>query len=112
MFGELTLSGLAGGEYLPLPVEFGCCRYAVLKCCGLKDEFTLGDNGVLQKLRKLQKSRDYLRIIMIPTIIMIAPTSLSQLILSENKNRPPRKAINGNADVMGITREIIPYLRA
>ena len=43
---EVTLSGFAGGEYLPLPVEFGGCRYAVLQCCGLKDEFTLRDNGI------------------------------------------------------------------
>ena len=30
---EVTLSGFAGGEYLPLPAEFGYCRYAVLQSC-------------------------------------------------------------------------------
>ena len=49
---------------------------------------------------------------MIPTIIMIAPTSLSQLILCENKNRPPIRATNGKAEAMGITREIIPSFRS
>ena len=44
---EVTLWGFVGGGYLPLlPAEFGCCRYAVLQCCGWKDEFTLRDNGV------------------------------------------------------------------
>jgi len=84
----------------------------VLQCCGLKDEFTVRDKGVLQEVSKLRKRRDYLRIIMIPAIIMIVPTNLSQLILSEKRNRPPRRAIKGNAEVMGITREIIPYLMA
>ena len=84
----------------------------MLQCCGLKDEFTVRDKGVLQEVSKLRKRRDYLRIIMIPAIIMIVPTNLSQLILSEKRNRPPRRAIKGNAEVMGITREIIPYLMA
>ena len=30
---EVTLPGFAGGGYLLLPVEFGCCRYAVPQCC-------------------------------------------------------------------------------
>jgi hypothetical protein len=47
MLREVTLSGFAGGEYLPLPADFRCCRYAVLQCCNLKDEFTLRDNGFL-----------------------------------------------------------------
>ena len=51
---EVTLSGFAGGEYFPLPAEFGYCRYAVLQCCGLKDGIALRNNGALQKLRKLQ----------------------------------------------------------
>jgi hypothetical protein len=41
---------------------------------------------------------------------MITPTSLSQRILSENKNRPPIKVYKGNAVAIGITREIIPYV--
>jgi len=41
---------------------------------------------------------------------MIAPTSLSQRILSENKNRPLIKVYKGNAVVIGTTREIIAYL--
>jgi len=44
---EVTLSGFAGGEYLPLPTEFGYCGYAVLQCCGLKDGISLRDNGAL-----------------------------------------------------------------
>jgi len=40
---EVTLSGLAGGEYLPLPASKG-----------LLQQFTLKDNGFLQRLRKLQ----------------------------------------------------------
>jgi hypothetical protein len=46
---EVTLSGLEGKESLPLPAHFRCCRYAVLQCCGLKDEFALMDNRVPQK---------------------------------------------------------------
>ena len=49
---------------------------------------------------------------MIPPIIIIAPTSLPGLILSENRNTPPIRATIGNAEAMGITREIIPYLMA
>jgi len=45
---------------------------------------------------------------MIPPIIMIALTSLSQRILSENKNRPPIRVTKGNAEAIGIAREIIP----
>jgi len=51
---EVTLSGFAGGEYLPLPAEFGYCSYAVLQCCGLKNGITLRDKGV-PKVMKLQK---------------------------------------------------------
>jgi len=52
---KVTLSGFAGGEYLPLPADFRCCRYTVLQCCGFKDEFTLRNNGVnLRKVRKLK----------------------------------------------------------
>ena len=50
---EVTLSGLAGGEYLPLPTEFRYCRYAVVQCCGLKDRITLRNNGVPMKVRNL-----------------------------------------------------------
>jgi hypothetical protein len=32
------------GEYLPLPADFGCCRYAMLQCCGLKEEFAFRFN--------------------------------------------------------------------
>jgi hypothetical protein len=35
---------LGGEKYLPLPIEFGCCHYAVLQCCDLKDECTLRDH--------------------------------------------------------------------
>jgi len=47
---EVTLSGLVGGEYLPLPGEFGYCRYPVLQCCGFEDVITLRDKAVLLNL--------------------------------------------------------------
>jgi hypothetical protein len=49
---------------------------------------------------------------MIPTIIMIVPTTLSQLILSEYSNTPPKRGTIGKAEAMGTTREIVPYLMA
>jgi hypothetical protein len=43
----VTLSGLAGGEYLLLLAEFNT---PVMQCCGLKASISLIDNDVLEKL--------------------------------------------------------------
>ena len=56
---EVTLSGLAGGEYLPLQASKGLAFPFLLTLDGYPtslQQFTLKDNGFLQRLRKLQAS--------------------------------------------------------
>jgi hypothetical protein len=53
----VTLSGLAGGHYLPLPASKGLAFPFLLTLHGYTpplQQFTLKDNGFLQRLRKLQ----------------------------------------------------------
>jgi len=53
----VTVSGLAGGGYLPLPASKGLAFPFLLTLDGYPtslQQFTLKDNGFLRRLRKLQ----------------------------------------------------------
>jgi hypothetical protein len=118
LMAEGRPKGAVEGKGKASPVEAGRGKYSPgprkgqLESTEAKGQWCSPMKNTPYRSHEIRQCWYYLRIIIIPTIIMIAPTNLSQLILSENKNRPPRRAINGNADVMGITREIIPYLMA